>query len=144
MVHWNIEKSTFLTFRKETGLSNSEKVLDNHHLGNTFFERGALSKLQKGGKLVLSALAPLAKATGIGAMGLAAAGIGNKAMAGDFKGATGDAGELAYEVATPAILSAASPTMMGNSELPEEEMEERNKFNRARAMQQLAKAKEIN
>jgi hypothetical protein len=111
---------------KKVGAEAAEEAFSKHHKSG-FFEKEALMSLLKNKKL--ATLAPLLKATGIGAMGLTAAGIGNKAMAGDFKGATSDVGELAYDVLEPSIVTAAAPTMMGNSELPQEEMERRSKFN---------------
>lgn len=101
---------------------------------------GGLKSLLKNGTFK-SIIGPLAKATGIGAMGLAAAGIGNKAMAGDFRGATGDALDLGTDMlpVVGEVKMAINPSEMGNSELPTNEMEERNKFNRMKAIEQLAK-----
>ena len=50
-------------------------------------------------------------------------------MAGDLSGAVGDVGELGYDFVEPPVVSVAAPTMMGNAELPPEEMEQRTKFN---------------
>lgn len=111
---------------KKTGLEAAEEAFGGHH-ARGFFEKEALLDLLRNKKLGM--LAPVLKAAGIGAIGAAAAGIGEKAMAGDLSGAASDTGELAYDVIAPPALQAASPTTLGNSELPPEEMEKRQKFN---------------
>lgn len=111
---------------KKLGAEAADEAFKGHHKKG-FFEKYALENLMNNKKL--ASIMPLIKGAGIGALGLTAAGIGNKAMAGDFKGAASDTGELAYELATPPVLSAVSPTMMGESELPPEEIEKKRKFN---------------
>lgn len=80
----------------------------------------------------LKSLAPIMKAAGVGAIGASAIGIGNKASAGEYGGATLDSIDLATDL-TPVlgeIKMAVNPTNLGNSELPLEEMEKREKFNK--------------
>lgn len=71
------------------------------------------------------------KALGILAPGIAAMGIGEKAMAGDLGGAGVDAADLAtdYIPGVGQVKDAIRPEEMGNSELPFEEMEARRIFN---------------
>lgn len=114
-------------YAKKLGAEVADEAFSKHHKRG-FFEKEALMDLLKNKKLGM--LAPLLKATGIGALGVAASGIGNKAMAGDYKGALSDAGELAYDVAAPPILE--PPTVMGNAELPPEEEAAKERFNRLR------------
>lgn len=111
---------------KKLGAEAADEAFSKHH-GSGFFEKDAINKLRN--NKLLSTLAPFIKATGVGAAGLALAGAGNKAMAGDLSGAASDVGELGYDIVEPPVLSAAAPTMMGNSELPKEELEKRAKFN---------------
>lgn len=101
------------SFYKLKGLSNAENVLENHHIGDSIFEREGLMRLLKGKKL--STLMPLLKATGVGAMGLAAAGIGNKAMAGDFGGAGLEAADMVTDhvPGIGQIKDAIRPTELG-------------------------------
>lgn len=82
--------------------------------------------------LPLKSIAPLLKATGIGALGYQAMGIGNKAMAGDFGAAGMETLDLATDLAPGIgeVKDAIRPTEMGNSELPKEEMEKRIRFNK--------------
>jgi hypothetical protein len=111
---------------KKLGAEAADEAFSKHH-SSGFFEKDAINKLRN--NKLLSTLAPFIKATGVGAAGLALAGAGNKAMAGDLTGATSDLGELGYDFVEPPVVSAAAPTLMGNSELPPEEMEQRTKFN---------------
>lgn len=114
---------------KNSGLENAEELIGKHHEVG-MFEKEALANLLKNKKLAM--VAPLLKATGIGAIGASAVGIGNKAMAGDFKGAAGDTADLATDL-TPIVGEAKlalSPTELGNSELPPEIMEKQERFNK--------------
>lgn len=117
------------SFLKKTGLENAENAIGQHHASG-LFEKEALTNLLKNKKLEMAL--PLIKAAGIGALGLSAAGIGQKAMAGDYGGAALDTADLGTDL-LPIIgeaKMAASPSELGNSELPPEIMSERNKFNK--------------
>jgi hypothetical protein len=117
---------------KKLGLDAAEIALSPHHKSG-FFELEALKDLLKNKKIAGLAL-PLLKAAGVGALGASALGIGQKAMAGDFGEAASDTADLATDL-TPVlgeVKAAINPTMMGNAELPQEEMEKRNRFNELR------------
>jgi hypothetical protein len=106
-----IERMERKILQRTSDLKTGEKVASDFIPKRLGKYSGLLGKLGKAG-IVASAL-----------------GAGSKAMAGDFTGAASDAGELAYDIAEPLPLTAAAPTMMGNAELPPEEMEERQKYN---------------
>lgn len=71
------------------------------------------------------------KALGILAPGIAAMGIGEKAMAGDFGAAGMEGADLAtdYIPGVGQVKDAIRPIELGNSELPQEEMMARAKYN---------------
>lgn len=115
-------------YNRMTGLANAERVLENHHMGSSFFERDAIKKLIKGGKLAVSGIAPILKGGALAAAAYQVAGLGQKAMAGDLEGAASDAGEIGVDVAMGAY-SSAKPSIMGDAELPETEMKKRIEFN---------------
>jgi hypothetical protein len=104
---------------KGTGLQNAEEAFSGHHKVG-FFEKEALQKLLRNGKLGLGAILPAVGALGIGA---AALGMGNKAMAGDFKGAAGDAADLATDF-VPGVgeaKMAITPSELGDAEIMPED-----------------------
>lgn len=114
------------------GLSKAEDFFQNHHINDSIFEREGLTRLLKGKKL--STLLPLLKATGIGALGYQAMGIGNKAMAGELGEAALDTADMAtdYIPSVGQVKDAIRPTEMGQAELPPEEMVKREKFNKTK------------
>jgi hypothetical protein len=77
---------------KAKGLEAIEDLNRGHFYKDDLKGLSQLVRMIKGQPLRV--VAPLLKATGIGALAASAAGIGNKAMAGDFKGATKEAIDL--------------------------------------------------
>lgn len=116
----------------KSGLEGAEEAIGSHHKAG-FFEKEALVDLLKNKKL--STVLPLLKAAGIGAAGVAALGIGEKAMAGDLPGAGMDAVDLVtdYAPVVGEVKAAISPSPLGNSELPPEELEKQERFNKLKA-----------
>jgi hypothetical protein len=105
-----------------------------------------LERVVKGNPL--KAIIPVMKAAGIGALGMAAAGIGNKAMAGDYKGAAEDSVDLGTDIA-PVIGEAKLAYQTGkkalgienleNSDTPEDMIQDlpqdiQDKYNKTRFM----------
>jgi hypothetical protein len=97
---------------KKAGIEAAEQSFGKHHKTG-FFEKEAISKLANNKKL--SALLPLLKGAGVGAIGLAAADMGNKVMAGEIGGASLEAADLAsdYIPGVGQIKTAIRPTELG-------------------------------
>jgi hypothetical protein len=78
---------------KGSGLEAAEKAFGKHH-ADGFFEKEALQKLLKNGKLAAGYLGPLLKGLGVAGTAMGAMGVGQKAMAGDLTGAGAEAAEM--------------------------------------------------
>lgn len=78
-----------------TGLEKAEEIIGDHHKVG-FLEKEALKDLLQNKKIQsLAAIGgPLAKAAGLGALGLSVAGVANKAMAGEPVEAAKDAADI--------------------------------------------------
>ena len=113
------------------GLQNAEDIIGQHHKSG-FFEKEALVDLLKNKKLAMAL--PILKAAGIGALGMSAVGVGQKALAGDIEGAGVDAADTgSYFVPGLGEARMAGDLSMGelgNSELPPEEQEKKERFNK--------------
>lgn len=119
-------KSKFLNLdTKLTGVADS--IDDLSDASKIAKEEGGFLKNLKGNK----GFGKVLPALGMGAAGLAALSIGNKAMAGDFGGAGLEATDLAtdYIPGVGTAKMALNPSELGNAELPEDEMEARNVYN---------------
>jgi len=82
------------------GLEAAEDLNRGHFFRDDLKGLSQLTRMIKGQPLKM--VAPLLKAAGVGALAASAAGIGNKALAGDFKGAAGDALDLGTDM-TPIL-----------------------------------------
>jgi len=120
------------------GLEEGTEYLSKHFKPDIEDKFGKLKQMLNLERIVkgqpLKMIAPLMKAAGVGAIGAAAMGIGNKAMAGEYGQAGLDTADLATDL-TPIVGEAKMaiyPTELGNAELPPEEMQERERFNKMR------------
>lgn len=85
-----------------TGLEAAENLFEGHHKKG-LFGLESLREMAKSGKIksVAHMAAPMLKALSLGAAGMAAAGAGQKAYAGDFEGAGNDIKDFATDIVVP-------------------------------------------
>jgi hypothetical protein len=125
------------------GLEDTENLLEEHHLTPSFFEKYGLDQIKKNKKFQL--LLPMLKAAGIAGVAAKAAGIGEKALAGEFPEAAKEAASWGLDEGTDKIpyvgqakMALSSEQLGGDPESKAVEDPESNEFkSRLSALQRL-------
>lgn len=127
-----------LTEQDLRGLEETSAYYGKHFKPDVEDKFGKLKQLLNLERVVkgqpLKAVAPLVKAAGVGALGMAASSIANKAMAGDVGEAALEAADVGTDFipVVGEIKTAVRPSELGGAELPPEVQEEKERFNKLR------------